>query len=284
MLQPMGADQQAFGHVLPRAFARIVQYVRYGWPILALVGLIAVSSYVVMLNTAKEQDRSYVQSTQRLVSQSIRKVIDLNAAVSTEYALWSDAYDKITLNDDQSWMSDNFLSGNLTALSVYNSQQGVRFVSTKGDTATFKAAIGEVVKGLDFRAQNTYIATADTTNIQISPKGLVVMNGGLYALAVQPIRPEKVYERQPKVGEQVDFTLAVNAIDQALIDDMGASFDLPNPRLTMGARPPQATTPIITYPVKGDKGQILAFISWTDPQPGTARLKSSWCWDCSRWW
>jgi signal transduction histidine kinase len=256
-----------------RGLLKAWHYVRFGWPTIALVALIALGGYFLMLDTARDQDRAYIQSTRDFVRESTHELTNKNAVVSTDYALWSDAYENITLNDNQQWMADNFFSTNVTTLSVLRPGRGIRFSSVKDNDEKLKAAIPKILPSLDLSDFTEYEKNPIQTNVKMPTKRVVMLNGAVFSLALQPIRPYDTFTgTKPTAGKPIDYIIAMKALDQDAITAIGKSFALSKPTLTVGDQSAQIDASRISYSLKDNNLKTLAVISWDNLRPGTVAM------------
>jgi signal transduction histidine kinase len=250
-------------------------YVRFGWHTIALVAFIALGGYFLMLDTARDQDRAYIQSTQDFVRESIIELANNNASVSTDYALWSDAYDNITLADNQKWMADSYFSTNVNALSVFRQGLGIRFTYIRESDEKLRAAIPQVLPLINLEDFNKYKLDPVEKNIGSPSMRLVVLNNAVFAAAIQPIRPYANYAGpQREVGSPIDYALSLTAIGQEVANHIGKSFGLANPTLTIGSRFTAHENDRISFPIKDHNQKTLAVMSWDNARPGTAAMKA----------
>jgi signal transduction histidine kinase len=250
------------------------QYVRHGWPIIALVFIVALGGYYLLLDSARQQDRAYVQSTKDFVAEAIQSGIVNNSKVSTDYSLWSDAYENITIKGDQKWMEDNFFSSNSTALAVYNPNEGLKHLYTAEDAQGLERSFSKITPFLTFSEHASYDQNPVEQNVKIMPNGLLVLEGQLYAIAMQPLRPLDNYEGQkPKADGKFSYVISLTAFDQKAITAMKKSFSLSNPSLWVGEDSPRDSNLRVTYPIKDATGKTLGVVSWDNLRPGTAAFK-----------
>jgi signal transduction histidine kinase len=250
-------------------------YVCFGWHTIALVAFIALGGYFLMLDTARDQDRAYIQSTRDFVRESIIELANNNASVSTDYALWSDAYDNITLADNQKWMADSYFSTNVNALSVFRQGLGIRYTYIRESDEKLRAAIPQVLPLINLEDFNKYRLDPVEKNIGSPSMRLVVLNNAVFAAAIQPIRPYVNYAGpQRKVGSPIDYALSLTAIGQEAANHIGKSFGLANPALTIGSRFTANENDRISFPIKDHNRKTLAVMSWDNARPGTAAMKA----------
>jgi signal transduction histidine kinase len=268
----------------------VLNYFRFGWPIVALVGLIACVGYAVLLKMADDQNQAFATSSKRFVAQSIEKFVDDNATITSDYALWTDAYQNITRREDRAWMDGNYKSQNVAGLAVYRPGVGIRYFFTSETQQPLTKAFKQIEPFLDLAAHDAYVKAPMPENVQTNPKKLIIIDGKIYAISMQPLRPEAEYEgRKPQVGDAVDYTINFNVLDNSIVEAIGASFDLSNLALMPGNQPQEAqskrpqskrslfqqpTSDKLSYAIKAEDGTLLGTITWDNPRPGTRSLNN----------
>ena len=254
---------------------QVWDFVRFGWATIALVVFMACGSYYLLLDSARAQDKGYVDNTTSFVRESVKGLLANNAKVGTEYAIWSDAYENITLAENRDWMVANFFSTNVNALAIYREGSGIRFVFTPETSKQLQTTISKVIPYLDLRELKTYQNQPSIENNVSKPKKLITLDGILYALAIQPLRPNDDYKGVlPKVGAPLDYVVTLAAIDQTSMEAIGKSMDLSCVALTIGLASPSGSLGHIGLPLKDNAGKTLAVVTWENVKPGTSALQS----------
>jgi signal transduction histidine kinase len=253
----------------------ILTYVRFGWPILGLIFTMGLAGFFILADMTKSQDRAFTTNSKTLVQQSINGIVDSNATYSTEYALWNDAYENTTLNEDLSWLGSNYKPSNGGALGVYRQGVGIRYLYVKHGLESTRPEIEAFINQLDLSAHERFRLTRDPDQLVISPTGLMVFDGQLASVAVQPIRPERV-THLPIVGMEtpVDYLVFVNFINAQTVEKIALSNALSAPELHISdiAFPPRSDR--VGLDLKNPSGKIIARIDWIDTKPGSAAFAS----------
>jgi signal transduction histidine kinase len=259
-----------------RIFRKTWHYIRFGWPTIALVAFIAFGGYFLMLDTAHDQDRAYVQSTRDFVRTSVTDLANDNVKVSTDYSLWSDAYENITLQDNQKWMTDNYFTTNVSTLSVYRPGQGVRFSYVEEGQEALRGVIPQIVPFLSIERYRAYQDNPIAENLAKPIGKIILVNGALFSLATQPIRPyDNFAGPKPRAGSQIDYVIALNKLDQQSVSNIGKSFALSNPKLHIGTNDASVVSANrINYAIKDESLKTIAVISWDNLRPGTIAMKA----------
>jgi signal transduction histidine kinase len=246
-------------------------YLHFGWPILGLIAMIGATGFLLLSDLAKEQDRSYVASSRELVQQSIDGLVDANAVYSTEYSLWNDAYQNVTLKENFDWLESNFQPTNANALGVFRKGVGMRYLFVKDGSKSARRDIESYVSKLSLSEHLAYQQTRDLKDLVVAPKALMVFDGNLAAVAVQPIRPEpdsKLLLTQ--TDAPLDFVVFVSYISPATIESIGRRSALTRPELHVTDAEETRTDSRIGIRVNDMSGKALARIEWQDARPGSS--------------
>ncbi len=249
---------------------RAKDYIRFGWPIVGLIALIGIAVLVLLSDIARDQDNTYKMNTRNFVAQSVQNWINSNSRISGEYALWNDAYDKITLGDDQEWMANNLFSNNLSAIYVTRPSTDVRFAFINPSEIKQTADLTEFVNTLDLTSQSPYQKKPSAETLSIAPNGLQLIDGKPAIIAAQPIRPDQNYKgKLPSSTQPIDVVVAIKFIDKKMLEDLATSFGLVNVTLHIGARTQDLSPNQIQHELISTSGEYLGWINWADTKPGT---------------
>ena len=235
---------------------------------------VAIAGYLLLLDSARQQDKDYISSSTHFVEQSIRHTLTDNATISTEFSIWTGAYENITLRRDEVWIQNNFWSPSAAALAIYRPDRGITYLSAKEKGGAFR----QIVQAIDLTprlgAHEIYARQPNEGNVRISPNELMVINGQIYAISVQPIRPDSnLARRQPKVGDAIDYSLTLTRFDEEELKTLTDDFRLSNIRLTIGTKPEPSDSRRLYSAITNNAGDTLGFVSWDNLKPGTSALK-----------
>lgn len=103
-------------------------FISAGAPILGLVLLVIAGAFAVFFNFAQQQDRAYVQSTHRLVANTLNGRLHALSDVTLDYANWTDAYNAISRHWNQTWVAGNFYSTVTDGMVIFRRDGTVRYV------------------------------------------------------------------------------------------------------------------------------------------------------------
>jgi signal transduction histidine kinase len=254
---------------------RLSSYFRFGWPILSLMILIGAGVFLLLADVAREQDRTYENTTRDFVKQASHTWVNTNAAISDEYGLWNDAYTNVTLSFNEEWADNNYFSANVDVLGIVNAPQGLRYTYFDESVAAKVPEITAFLSKVDRSAHDAYQRAPSKKTLSDSPNGLVLVDGQLAAIAAQPIRPESKFEGQmPSAELPIDVVISLKFIDQEALDLLSKSYQLKDVKLHFGTVAPIATNQRISYPLKGINGQTIAWLDWANVKPGTMSFSS----------
>jgi signal transduction histidine kinase len=261
-------------NVVTRATGDIRAYLRFGWPILSLIALIGVSVFALLADIARGQDETYARSSRDFVKQATQNWVKTNAKISNEYSLWTDAYEKVTLSFDQSWLEANFLSESISAGAIVRLGKGLRFTYVNPNIEVHADALKEALQAFDLSSHADYQAAPSARTLQISPNGLFVIDGSLAAVAGQPIRPDNSYAGTlPNAQQSVDIAVIATFIDKSAVDELAQSFGLVDAKLRIGNRPTNQANDKIYFDIADGAGNKLGWIEWKNLKPGSAAFE-----------
>jgi signal transduction histidine kinase len=256
--------------------AKVVSaYWRFGWPIVSLVVIMGFAGLMLLLDFSRAQDRAFIKNSRELVQQGIDGVIENNAVYSEEYAHWDDAYKAITFKDDQAWLGSNFKPINSAALGVYRQGTGMRYLYLRQDAQTAKQDIISYVTSLSLLEHRPYQLSRDHDQIVVAPSGLMVFDGRLAAIAIQPIRPERDSSLpKPAPETPVDYSVFVTFIDAAKATKIGRASGLQMPELHVSDVAQPLREGRVGLDLFNPSGALIARIDWVDERPGSAAFTS----------
>jgi signal transduction histidine kinase len=261
--------------ILRLSNSKVKSYLKFGWPILSLIALIGAAVFLFLADIAREQDRTYQDTTRNFVRQASQNWVSTNAAISNEYGLWSDAYENITLSYNQDWIDGNFFSANINAIAILSPTKGLRNTYLGEGYEADGASVKKLVASLNVSHHAAYQAAPTKQNTVMKPNGLFVFDDHLAAVSVQPIRPEDTYPgKRPRPDTPIDLVVAIRIIDQAAIEDLGKSYGLNDARLHLGPTPRTVSSDRVVFELKGTNGQTLGWIDWAHLHPGTTAFSN----------
>ncbi len=251
-----------------------LRYIRYGWPTILLVMAVAVAGTLLLLDSALQQDKDYASSSTHFVTQSINHTLEDSATLSTEFSIWTGAYENITVKRNEAWIESNFWSPSAAALGLYRPNRGITYLSVKEKSGSFERAVQALDLTGIMGAHDNYVRQPSEANATIAPQEFMVINGEIYAIAIQPIRPDPILtESRPKAGDPIDYSVTLSRFDKEGLKTLSEDFRLSNLRLTIGANPESSDANRLQVPITNGAGVTLGYVSWDNLKPGTSALK-----------
>jgi signal transduction histidine kinase len=257
---------------------RMSNYLRFGWPILCLVGLIGTSVFLLLADIARSQDETYETNTRDYVQQATQAWVGTNTKISNEYALWTDAYEKATLADDQAWMAANFMSENTSSAAIVRPGVGLRFSYVNPKYKSHESALRTASAQFDLGAHSAYQKAPSAQTTKISPNGLYKIDGVIVAVAGQPIRPDSQYDGVlPNAQQPIDIAVITTLIEPTAVSQLGYSYRLVDAQLRVGKRVGPPDPDKIYYDLIDGQGAEIGWIEWQNIRPGsTAYAQRFW--------
>lgn len=248
---------------------------RIGAPIIGLIGLIACSGFLLLADIASGQDKDFAKTTQGNVRHAMEGLISSNAKIATEYSIWDDAYENITLDFNPEWLASNFYSTNSSAVLVVRPGEGLRHSYVKPEIEARRTEIEAFVKGL------TLVRKEKTRGVNLSTfafsgwSGFKVVDGKLASVAIQLLRPEPGSDIvQRDLGLPVDFTVVITFIEAPALATIARTFSLDDLNLSLDPQAVLENSNDIRFPITGVDREALGWVTWANPRPGTQAFVS----------
>jgi signal transduction histidine kinase len=248
----------------------VLAYWRFGWPILSLVVMIGCASLWLLTDFSRSQNKAFVDNSRHLVQHGINGIIDNNIVYSGDYANWDDAYQAITLDNDLEWLKTNFNPAQ-GALGVFRPSVGMRYLYLRKDLESTRTDITAYLTSLSQAGAPALKKLVDGKAEALIPSGLMVFDGRLAAVTIQPIRPEiDINKLKAATQSPVDYSVFMTFIDAAKAHEIGVASGLTNPELHIVdvAQPP--INGRVGLDLKDLSGTVVARIDWVDEKPGSA--------------
>jgi signal transduction histidine kinase len=252
----------------------IFGYLKVGWPILGLVVLVAAAGFYLLADSARQQDRAYASSTRELVLQSVDGLIETNASFSTDYAIWNDAFEQITLretlSEDHEWLKSNYNPTNAGATGVFRHGSGLKHLYVKTGYEAARSDIEKYLASANFGVHERYRHSRSPDDVVIGPKAITVFGGHLATIAVQPIRPEPDSDLlQLNPNAPLDFVVFINFISASTIESIGRRSAIVKPELHTSNVGHDHSQGRLGIDVNDADGKPIARIDWANELPGT---------------
>ena len=213
---------------------------------------------------ARQQDAGAQSASRRMVSGGLDAFVDRSKAMLLDYAIWTDAYDRIVAGDVD-WMSSNI--GASAAIGTFDA---VVVLRPEGEPLGWGAGGGPLAElPLDRAAIATATRQLGTLAIDggTAESAYVRSGGELWFLAIGRVLPQ---EGVPAGAGDADLPRMVIGfrVDAELLSGIGRRFVIED--LAVGPTPVQGRDSLA---LEGTDGQPLAYVTWTPPMPGRAVLR-----------
>ncbi|MBI3439953.1 MAG: hypothetical protein HY054_15110 [Proteobacteria bacterium] len=239
-----------------------------GAPILGLVLLVIAGAFVVFINFARQQDRSYVDNTQRLVTNTLAGRLRALSDVTLDYADWNDAFNAISVHWNRAWVANNFYSTVTDAMVIFRRDGAVRYVWKAEALAADPTALAyQVVSAARDTPAFTSLARAPQAAGTVT-RTLAILNGRLSLLSVAAIGPEDDDVRQHRPADaSVDYIASIDVLDAEQISTIGSDLDLQGFTFSRAAN---SNNSLVFLPIRGANGALLGRVQWRNERPGAA--------------
>lgn len=243
-------------------------WISIGVPVLALMLAIAATSIAVFVGFAHEQNREFVQSSRRLVANTIADRERAVAQLTLDYANWNDAYRAISLHWDGAWVSGNMYSNVVDGFVVFRADGAVRYAWFSD---AYKDQRARLSVSLVHAAQTLPHLTAlmrASTKSQTVEHAAIALDGQMPALiAVAPIAPEADSARlSSPANVQTDYLVSVQVLEPDEIANLGQSLGLQG--FKFDPHELAASEPIVSVSLSGADGRAIGALRWRDDRPG----------------
>lgn len=250
-------------------------WISVGAPILGLVVVIIVLAVSVFAGFARQHDRVYAESTQRLFVSALNGRSAGLATMTVDFAHWDAAVANISVAWNQSWVNDNIYSNVADAMFVFRADGTVRY-------AWFSESVTEWEADIQSASIQAAIAIPTLRRLARAPVPgetsaytYAMLDGRLLAVAVAPVTPENNTRRTGEVrvvGH--DYIAAVDVLEPQELAAIGVALELE--KLTL-APFSGASRGVVRLPVVAANGDLAAVLQWRHTHPGSAAfLRQIW--------
>jgi signal transduction histidine kinase len=240
---------------------------------MGLVAIVAIAALAIFLNFAQQQNRGFVEGSQRLVQNTIDGRSRSVADITLDFASWNDAYQAVSVRWNGQWVSDNFYSGVTDGLVIFTADGVVRHTwvadSQRNNAQRLTIGLVRAARAMPSFAQLPHAPTAAGTVAH----GLISLDGRLALIAVAPIAPEEDAERIAQLARRpASYLAVVQVLEPNEIAEIGRSLDLGD--FAFDAEREDAAAHAVRLPVHDANGQPIGALQWRDARPGDAALAS----------
>lgn len=240
-------------------------WIGVGAPILGLVFVTILLALGVFSSFAREQDRSFEETSRRLVASAIDGRARSVSSVTLDYANWDEAFQGITARWDQSWVDNNLYSTVLDGMLVVRADGSVRYTwlndATQGRPEHVAAAAAAAVETPHLRQLARAADTGDTV-----ARTLTTSNGELLLVAVAPVTPEDESIRIARRGGD-NYLVFFDVITAAELAEIGGALSLEGLSFVATASETDAQ---VGLPLVTPAGRRVGEAEWRHERPGAA--------------
>ena len=243
-------------------------FISAGAPILGLVLLVIAGAFFVFIKFAQQQDRTYVETSRRLVASTLVGRLHALSDVTLDYGSWNDAYNAISVHWNGSWVAANFYSTVTDAMVIFRNDGAVRYVwKAEALEANSTALAFQFVRAArDIPALGS-LARAPHASGTVT-RTLALLNGRLALLSVAAIAPENDAVRsQRPANAAIDYIASIDILDPAQIAALGSELDLRDFAISQRS---DADDDLVSLPLRAANGALLGYVQWRNQRPGSA--------------
>lgn len=245
-------------------------WIGVGAPILGLVVVIIALAVALIANFARQQDRVYIENSQRLVTRALNARGEGLAGMTIDFANWDAAFANISARWNETWVKDNIYSSVADAMFVLRADGAVRH-------AWFAADVGapEALQAVSIEAT---IAIPDLRRLARAPTAgetaahtYTTLDGRLILIAVSPVTVEDdaLRKSQARVGG-FDYIASVDVIDDREFAAFAAGLDLGALALAAPDAPSHA---MVRHTIQAANGDPVAVLEWRNAAPGATAFQ-----------
>lgn len=243
-----------------------------GVPVLALVLVIVALAVATLAGFARQQDRAFVENTQRLVASGAEAQADALAPLVVDFANWDASFANITTRWNQSWVDANIYSSVVDAMFILRADGTVRYNWFAEGAETQRAEIQREAIDALVRVPNLRrLARADTPG-QTATHTYALHDGRWLIVSVAPVTREDNAARMAPRNEGYDYIAAVKVIDAAGIANIGAGLGLVELTLlkSMANAP---SNDDVRYALRAADGRAVGMLQWRHTHPGATAFQ-----------
>jgi signal transduction histidine kinase len=243
-----------------------------GAPILALVLVAMGLALALVWGFAREHDRTFEDTSSRLVESAWRAREHASARVALDYAVWNDAYLATTADWNEGWVQNNYYSNVADGVLVLRTDGDVRHAwIADGFEGQHDAIIAGVVDAVEHDLNLGALLSAQSKD-EMTATTLYEVGGNPVILSIAPISPEEQAVRQARDPElPVDYLVAIDVVTRTELGAMGQSIEAGGLRFqpAPSARSSEAT---IAMTLADVSERTVGGLTWARQRPGSAAL------------
>ena len=239
-------------------------WIGVGLPILGLIFIVMMLAVATLAGFAKEQDRVYVEATQRLMAGSSDGRAEALAAVARDYAHWNDAYQNISMAWDPDWVEGNIYSTNADGMILFRAEGVVRYAWFNDD---YHDEAADVQSATIVAAR----AIPNLRNLSAAPlaEGAVVstvtrVGNRLMMVGVAAVSLEE--GSQARSNQATDYLAVIDVIEPDKLASVGSALDLADLEFIPGAS--TAGQNHVQHTLTDASGRVIGALRWRHAHPG----------------
>lgn len=242
-------------------------WISVGLPILGLIFIVIMLAVATLAGFAKEHDRAYVESTQRLMTGSVEGRAQTLSGIALDYGNWEQAYQSITVRWDPSWVGDNFYSAVADGMVLFRHDGVVRYSWFSDDYAGQAADVRTAAIVAARAIPNLRGLPAAPTLPGTVARTVTRLDGQLVIIAVAAVTQEDDAARLARAeGAPADFLAVIDVVDGTRLTEVGRSLDLADLRFVPTVAP--AGDDLVQIPMADASGRVIGSLQWRHAHPG----------------
>ncbi len=241
-----------------------------GAPILGLVLVTILLALIAFAGFARQQDRTYSESSSRLVTSAVDGRALSLGNVALDYANWDEAYRSVTVRWNQAWVENTFYSSVADGMFLFRTGSGVRYVWYADDAAPMGTTITQAALDAAFDLPHLNQLTRAAEPRGTVGRTLTRIGDHLVVVAVAPITQEDDAARIAQAGPQ-DFIAMVDVITPDELAGIGASLDLTGLTYTPAQPRPGDDVTNVLYAADGARVGVM---QWKHAHPGAVAFSA----------
>lgn len=257
--------------VSPAAESARAAWIGAGAPILVLVLVIMVMAVATFAGFAREQDREFERSSERLVASAVSNRASALASVTLDYTNWDDAFEAVVVRWNQRWIEDNIYTSAADGMLVFRANNVVRYAwfadLAQPDNAQIQAAVVRAATATPGLRRLVRAAEISDT----VARTYVRFNDQLIVVTLAPFAREDDAERLTQAARSQDFLALFDVIDPAELQAMGVSTDVDGLSFIGRGQP---TGDSASLALTANNGAPIGTLAWRHERPGAAAFQA----------
>jgi signal transduction histidine kinase len=246
-------------------------WISVGAPILGLVLVIIALAVSSFAGFARQHDRAFVESTQRLAASAMEGRGASMANLVVDFANWDASVENISDRWDDAWVNGNIYSSIADAMLILRSDGSVRY-------AWFSDKLGDATSGVQQETINRVVTIPHlrrlaraATPADSAGRTYAMENGRILVIAVAPVTVEDNAARlAAPPGASYDYIAAVDVIE---VDELAAFGRALNLQDFAFSAPGETPAGVVSVPVLTAGQETIGRLHWRHTHPGAASFQ-----------